>query len=829
MKKCCGDGVLAGGSASGRSSGALTPPREFWQRVVAADRHARDDADMSLEDTIASVTPNSNLKESNDYEAEEYLEAHELFTQGVAHVRKYGDIDQGKTLIATAFLLDSRSLALWHKPGPVPDPDVPLLTGDEFKDICEHTDPTGSLADRIFDVILAFIVPESLERVEGQAGTVTQFIQRAVETIDGMLRLLEEKPYLEGDGESGVLGGLFRRPRLLALKAHLMKRQGNIKKCVECLTRAIELGSGTNSMKLLGTERDVRFLRAMQWSDPHHSNKSMRAIHDEFQAWLEVSSPDHRDRFAAHAMMARFIYQDPSLGTYEDAVSHLERAKASAERQRYLYGNKCADRRLTPAPPYWSAALRLFPIEDGGAGDDFEAKERAVERRALDDAPPELMEQLEELRLRSETKREKIRNACVKCGSTKNKDKPEKECLSACSCGQVSYCGVECQHEDWASHKTQCKMATAAERRRSEAKAAAESNQVVDDRSPSAIRDEHMYGTSVCFECPSGEDDAATKTRVERNRACLPGGAADDNDNVGRCKCRGFHIVSRRCDRMEAKLGDEIKRHGEQIADWWHGLSRAERVSALRRVTDHMPENGGAYALVNYNEETLSGECACRRSGKQCMYHRHGDFFLHDLWERATRATEVAEREVWWCQHLTFDKKILSKSRYSGKTAFFQMYEHPDRPLWDFLDGEVTAMVVNEDRATPDMNEKLKMMFEKGFVVEANALWHAHEARVIALHTLMSVVQLFHVTVRHENVRHEFGKVKGCEECGGAITVEEGNDNDGTHHSMNRASCCGTCAITWWCSASCRRRSQHNQKCDVGSRDAVLAVQFSSE
>ena len=102
-----------------------------------------------------------------------------------------------------------------------------------------------------FHVILAL---SEVSKVSGEREEL-KHIQKALSVLDDFLQTLKDEPHLEGDGENGVLGGLFRRARFHMLKAHLNLRLGNNKQVVRNFTDAL-------ASDLKGTEHDARLFRA---------------------------------------------------------------------------------------------------------------------------------------------------------------------------------------------------------------------------------------------------------------------------------------------------------------------------------------------------------------------------------------------------------------------------------------------------------------------------------------------------------------------------------------------------------------------------------------
>ena len=176
-------------------------------------------------------------------------------------------------------------------------------------------------------------------------------IQKALSVLDDFLQTLKGEPHLEGDGENGVLGGLFRRARFHMLKAHLNQRLGNNKQVVRNFTDAL-------ASDLKGTEHDARLFRAMKWGD--QKAKTDKELHGEFKNWISVSHPDSRHMFGACAWLALLTFRNFECGTYEDGVEWLEKAKAAKARHAYLYGAEETDAKM---PPVWRLAAEKLSCE----------------------------------------------------------------------------------------------------------------------------------------------------------------------------------------------------------------------------------------------------------------------------------------------------------------------------------------------------------------------------------------------------------------------------------------------------------------------------------
>ena len=823
MKKCCGVGRL--GVQGNQPS--LPPLEEYARNTIKVGPEI---SEMTTADIIEWASPPRNLRETQDPGAQEYLEAHQLFMQGIRCAQS-GDLDQGESLIATAFLLDDRVWKVWPKQEPMPA-GVPMLEYQILLDMLSvPQDPRNpSYAREFFHVILAMW---SDSRDVGEREELN-LVQTALGIIDRFLHILKDEPHLEGDGENGVFGGMFRSARFHMLKAHLNERMGNNKQVIRSLTDVL-------ASNPKGTEHGARLFRAMKWAN--QEAKTDKELCDEFKQWISVSHPDSRGMCGACAWLAILTLRDYRCGTYEDGVDWLKKAKAAKERHEYLYANPHDELK---APPVWIVALKHYPVRDGGLGgreqEDIAQVRREVDRHVaegnLEDLE-DLEERLERVTIgrfaEEEDPGRKIKPLCLKCGAKSPKDGGPK--LLKCACKAVYYCSKDCQTEHWPNHKKQCKMAREANQR---LKKAEKERGYVPVYERGGDVEEETYG--VCFQCPPGEDDEGTKARVELNKRC----------STGECPCERAHAEIRKCQRMEARLKEDLEKHGSHLAKWWHDKSMSERENTLRCVTDNLPSKpltpqdvqlktvlsgvginlsgaGQSLLLREYSVEYLSGKCNCSTLPEdEKLGHPHDDMLIHELWKRGmevesrvvvdehgerSQRTVTEDHDYNESMILTYSTKAVP-GFYNGSVATFRTPENCES-IYDVLGGEQQEMVVT-DRADANALALIRKMLAKRFLLEASAVRYALVRRCISLMLLTKLVELFHERERGAPVRHEFGRLNGCDTC-------EGNcDGD-------RASCCKECMAQWWCSAACRRASSHHNECPLkehGGRKAVMCVEF---
>jgi hypothetical protein len=134
----------------------------------------------------------------------------------------HGNLKGAKTQIASAYLLDDRCLKCWVSGSPIPRSDL-LILEYGLLDKINDDDEEDTFADGIMKVVLTF---SEFSRMAGQSQELF-YIQDATQRLDALVRTLERNPQLEGDGvndESGPLGGLLRRCRLLEINARDAER-----------------------------------------------------------------------------------------------------------------------------------------------------------------------------------------------------------------------------------------------------------------------------------------------------------------------------------------------------------------------------------------------------------------------------------------------------------------------------------------------------------------------------------------------------------------------------------------------------------------------------
>ena len=440
--------------SKGRSGGAAArgkadDPSTQFQRSTITSRNTEN---MSVAKLIKLSTPHANLKETDDPEVQDYLEAHEMFKMGLSCARNM-DFAQAKALIVAAFLLDDRAFMFGGKH----PPEVPILDTSLFGALLKYTDQPDNprVEDNLMYVLFAF---------SGMAAAVPtielQVVQKAMNAVDTTLQTLRDHPELEGDRKSGMLGGMIRRARMHDLKAALYMRTGNIKQCLKSL--ADVLASDPK-----GSEKSAKFSLIFQWAA--NKMKPDKEVYDELKACVDDSHPDSRNRFPAYSWLAILTFRDYKCGTYEDAVVWFRKADAARERIRYLYGRKEHDKLVKN--PIWEHARRHFPVSEGGIG-GRELEVKTAIRRQIDqhmaERTPDLERQMERVAIErnddtDDGKQTGSFSSCIKCGSGSSSDGGRK--MLMCACKTVYYCSKECQTEHWPDHKAQCKNARETKKR----------------------------------------------------------------------------------------------------------------------------------------------------------------------------------------------------------------------------------------------------------------------------------------------------------------------------------------------------------------------------
>lgn len=355
---------------------------------------------------------------TTDPKALDYDEAVRIFFSGLRQARR-GDIESGGAQIATAFLLDGRSINY-----------LTILPAAEAADFVMDgmllhklvtTDP-NKMSARILMALTAR--RHGADKKEGQS-----IISEAMRAMDECITLIEERPEIEYP-DSGILGGCLTRPILYFEKSTFHMALGNHKEAIRDLTKALRIDPGYTP---------ARDARANLWASL--KLKDHATLHTEFKRILLELHKDDRGNEVSYAWLALFTLEDPRLGSIRDAKHYYAESIRATQRNIELYGS---DDSKDPTP-----VIALVKQKFQAMHTDITIQNI---RKGLDTVS------ISEVPAANADPKRKFRNMCVCCG--KNSFENGNSNLMKCSrCKKVSYCSIDCQRKDWKSHKVLCKQA----------------------------------------------------------------------------------------------------------------------------------------------------------------------------------------------------------------------------------------------------------------------------------------------------------------------------------------------------------------------------------
>ena len=365
---------------------------------------------------------------TTDPEALEFDEASELFLRGLKLARR-GDLKAGRSQIASAFLMDERSINFCVE---LPDPSAADMAIDSmlFYELIEG-DSYGAM------VLLIALAQYLGHTSEGQT-----FLAGALRSIDNLVKLIEREPKLEAPREEGgVLGGFMTRKKLLYLGSVQYIALGNHQKAIKDLTYALEIDPAFTR---------ARDSRASLWAGL--SLKDDAIVHAEYKRIINEVHEDNRRNEVAYAWLACLTLGDARLGTVQDAKGYYEKMVRAKARRDELYGYRAPylEPPILEITTTKFAAYAAAPPETRKFREDLDVAFLSGNMQDLQ--IPGAMQAI------PRPKEDKTRlHRCLKCRkSARDIGGP----LSKCGrCKEVSYCSRKCQKADWKNHQIFCDVA----------------------------------------------------------------------------------------------------------------------------------------------------------------------------------------------------------------------------------------------------------------------------------------------------------------------------------------------------------------------------------
>jgi tetratricopeptide (TPR) repeat protein len=369
---------------------------------------------------------------TTDPEAMDFDEASDLFLQGLKLARR-GDLKAGRAQIATAYLLDTRSIN-W----------VPFLPEDhEARDAAmDFTFHCKLMEDRSYGALVLKIMAADYlgNGPEGQT-----FIGSAMKTIQVLLEDIAQHPQHEASSEEGgLLGGCMTRTKLLYHRSSLHMAMGNHNKAIKDLTKALKIDPKYTQ---------ARDARASLWACLEL--RDYATLHAEYNRIVGEVHPDSRGLDVAYGWLAFMTLKDSNLGTVQEAKQFFEKCLRAQIRREDLYGK----RKNGEDPDILQLCKKMFtnfangPLEVRKFRADCDAA--ILSGRMEDLQIPATMQVIPQPQQQDADS--SLRHKCLKCGKTAA---DVRKRLSKCSrCKLVSYCSKDCQSADWKGHKVFCKIA----------------------------------------------------------------------------------------------------------------------------------------------------------------------------------------------------------------------------------------------------------------------------------------------------------------------------------------------------------------------------------
>jgi hypothetical protein len=279
--------------------------------------------------------------------------------------------------------------------------------------------------------------------------------------------------------------------------------------------------------------------------------------------------------------------------------------------------------------------------------------------------------------------------------------------------------------------------------------------------------------------------------------------------------------------RITAELETVWAKYGKGFADWWHWMSRRQRVEVLMDVTnDTLPKHGYGLLTILQNRENLkrvrsrllAGElsackigfdavtlldtCDCASTASeedQCQQHVYKHKLLHDLYNWATQSKEVERMEFKICKSFS-DAGIFPSLFPEGLIAFVKPTSN-DCVGSDRHDVEIC---MTSETAPPDVVARTKECIESGALIDASIAMYMLERKITFLSLLIKLFDTYQLQVRRMETTMPYERLLGCRHC------------RQTCENSDEAIKCKICTVVWWCCQGCKAASEHGRNCPNG-------------
>lgn len=687
--------------------------RESWYSAVQARSEiitrstdgTLDDA--SLQRIVQSFRHQPLAGKTGDPEAADCDEAAELFLQGVRLARS-GDLEAGCAQIATAFLLDGRSINFLPSADLSSSNNRSSISNDliqQVKSMCvdiellfrlfraEVSDPDHvSYGGHILRLLTATKIGRNPKL--GQ-----DMLAVAIKSVNYLIQRVKEQPHLGSHYEQGgVLGGCMNLPLLFFHRSTIYMAMGNHKKAIQDLTKALDRDPACV------TARDAR---ASLWATLRL--KDYKIVFGEYERIVSEVHPDNRGLEVAYAWMTIYTLQDAGLGTVADAKLYYEKCLRSSIRRSQLYGGT--------SPPVLDLVKTAYATT-------MNHPEPRQLRENLDVALA--TGRLNDLQIPQGFQiapnnpiGRKLAHACLTCGKTSvNTGKALSKCME---CKKVSYCSKECQTKDWKKHKVFCKAAK--------------------------LKEKDFASTDgLPMEVSPSEFQSLPREPV-------------DEINAGSQVCR----------RVVNTLKVLSDKYGNGFATWWNGMQADRQYDTLMDVTNGtLPDSyssksnesrkqarrvlasgGMSGCCIDLDVDYFRGQCHCPELDQHFFGHR----LLHVLHSWTNKTTETEQAELRFCKSMV-DSGVFPRI---GPPNCFAMPPSEDV--------DQIQMLQLSDDAPVDYKKKLEAYVASGLMYDVSTLTYAvtRNGRVLAL--LVGLFDFYQANIRRIPSTNPWERLYGCEHC----------------------------------------------------------------